>query len=973
MSRRCCCLFALLLAACAGNGDPKPAKRDGPARSTAPAKQASSGGAQPKQGAKPGAPAPKDAPKPAGLSDEDRQALEAALAEETPWKLVGLLADGADGPQADALWGECEKALSKGRLRQVEAFVAAEQIRRDAMSDFQPVRLPSPPRIEARDSDYRKAWAVKGREAATVELKKAQDKLAELRKTSDEQVAGQRERALKGGPLQVEGTSYELTGFEEETFTVKAGGEEVTYGWGTCPAALGVAVRRRAADGEDALALFRLALYALQRGEFDAAKEAFQQASAKNPALGMMVPDVDRQFRRTELFRGPVERSGGEVSVRWKFANKDSEGLEDFGPLDDGTRLGVVARQLQVKGLGQANPMARVRGAWERATIEAVVTSVAPPPAIAFESGAGRYAVAFGDETVLYALERGEDTALAKGKASARPGTRVGVALTRSGDELKVAVTVAGKACIQHAVTVSGPVRLLVGGHGAGAARFAEVLVRGALDASWEARTTALARGRLPREVKGFELSLAARSAAMASRGQLPPLFDKTSADDDVGLDGVTDKVKELLTNGRRALVQGNQVGALQAFREASELQPNLPVAAYLRGVIELRANPQTALGWLERAAAGVADFYEAQVAGAAARVRLGHLDRARAALDAAEPLRVDFQPLHVARSDLAVALGDYDQAEDSIELAYAMTPADPAVLHRSARIEALREGPGFGDGHRFTSTHFSLHTQDPKRWKPLLRRLRTLRELFEELLPVLIGPQTDARGRVVVFTDREQYHAYQGRTCEEVTDADALFDPWSNQLVAALPIVGAGWDPEAVHALQHEALHQWVHAQGVALPAWASEGLAEYAGALVVDPAGKVVKAEGKLDPQLRESLHGLIANWDARVPLANLVQELPNEFFRGAGAVKYAQAWTLVHYLLQGDDGKARAAFYRYLQLFAQVRDQPFQSQLGRAMLSLALGETFGKLKSNSVTQGWERWVAKLAKDEGLPAPGK
>lgn len=85
------------------------------------------------------------------------------------------------------------------------------------------------------------------------------------------------------------------------------------------------------------------------------------------------------------------------------------------------------------------------------------------------------------------------------------------------------------------------------------------------------------------------------------------------------------------------------------------------------------------------------------------------------------------------------------------------MTPADPAVLHRSARIEALREGPGFGDGHRFTSTHFSLHTQDPKRWKPLLRRLRTLRELFEELLPVLIGPQTDARGRVVVFTDREQ------------------------------------------------------------------------------------------------------------------------------------------------------------------------------------------------------------------------
>jgi len=687
----------------------------------------------------------------------------------------------------------------------------------------------------------------------------------------------------------------------------------------------------------------------------------------------MMLPDVERQERRTKLFRAPIEADGAETRVLWKFGKDDLAGLEDLSPLDPGVRISAVARQLQIKGIGEGHPLARVRGAWgARVTVEGVVTSVSPPPAIGFESGVARHVVAFDDRTRLYALRAGEGTEVAAAKVAARPGARVQVALTRRGDQLHVAVAVGDQPCFEEQVPVSGPVRLLVGGYGTGAARFAELSARGELDPSWAARTAALGRGRLPREVKGFELSLAARSAAMANRGALPPYFAKTSADDDVGLDGASDKVKELLTQGRRALMQGNQGAALQAFREASDLQPDVPVAAYLRGVIELRDDPQGALLWLDRAARSVADFYEAQAARAAARIRLGRLEAAQADLDAVEPLRVDFAPTTVARSDLAVALGRYDEAEDLIELAYAMSPADPNVLHRSARIGALLEGPGFDEGHRFHGAHTTLLTQDPEQWRPLVRRLRTLRELFEEVLAVLVGPQSEARGRVVVFAEREAYHAYQGLSCEGATDADALFDPWSNQLVAALPPAGEGWDAAALHAFQHEALHQWVHAQGVWLPPWLSEGLAEYAGALEIGPAGDGVESEGRLDATLREALHELVAHWDARVPLANLVQEQPSEFFAGNAQVKYAQAWTLVHYLLQGDDPQASAAFYRYVHLFAQLRGQPERATPGRALLAFALAETFGKLPSNSVTRGWERWVAKLAKDAGLPAPG-
>ncbi len=957
--------LSLLLMGCLS----RPASPSG--ASATPARSSSERGAAGAAGAGKNEPARQTAVPP-----EVSQALEAALtqAPATPWPLRDLLAEHADANFAAALRARSEEALDADLWRQVEAWVSAERLRRDAAAAIEPVRLPAPHQVTRRENDkYRDARLKERREWAPNELKPALERLEELRKQSDEQVAGQRERALEvEEPLPAPDGPARLVDVTEAGFVVERDGERREYGWGTCPPALGVEVRARGVDPEDPMEQFRLGLYALERGRFDRAEEAFAVAGKKNPMFKQLAPSVDDLRRRAELFRGDMSRDGDRTEVRWTFDPERSVELSDFTATHAGVRVGTIARQLRVEALGSKPGLAEVRGAWDReVTVEAVVTSVEPPPSIGVRSGAGTYLVAFGERTELRPLS-GEGDPLASSEVRARPGKRVRVEVERAGVTARLTVAVEGERCFSHEVPAAGPLRVLIGGSGRGAARFAEVSLRGHLDAHWAARTLALARGRLPREVKGFELSLAARSAAGPRGPGMPAPFAPTSAEDEIGLKGLPDEAKELLTAGRRAVGGGDGAGAAKAFEEAAAKWGDVPAVAYLRGRIALGTDPQDAVVWLDRAARGIVDFHEAIVARGAARVRLGRYDAARADLAAAEPLRVDYAPLYVSQSDLAVAEGRLEAAEDLIERAFVLTPGSLPILHRSARIEALREGPGFGAGHRFHSARYTLDTAHADQWQVILRRLETLRDLFEELLPVLIGPEADARDRVVVFADREAYHAYQGRTCEATSEADALFDGWSNQLVAALPARGDGWDAEALHTLQHEALHQWVRGQGVALPAWASEGLAEYVGGTELDPEGRAVTREGALSPPLRESLHVLVTHWEDRVPLETLLREGPDEFRSGAASVKYPQAWSLAHYLILGEDAAARRAFYRYLHLFAQVKGRPEQAPPGRDLLTFAYDETFGELPTDSLTRGWEAWVARQASEAGLPAPG-
>lgn len=129
-----------------------------------------------------------------------------------------------------------------------------------------------------------------------------------------------------------------------------------------------------------------------------------------------------------------------------------------------------------------------------------------------------------------------------------------------------------------------------------------------------------------------------------------------------------------------------------------------------------------------------------------------------------------------------------------------------------------------------------------------------------------------------------------------------------------------AGGVPErrVMHVAQHEGFHQFAYSRfGSDLPPWVNEGLAEFFGESVV-VAGKVVI--GQSSARVIESVKASIEA-GSYVPLADMLGMSPHAWAEalgsGSAAPLYHQAWSMVHFLVYGDEGRYVGSFEQYLRL--------------------------------------------------------
>lgn len=119
-------------------------------------------------------------------------------------------------------------------------------------------------------------------------------------------------------------------------------------------------------------------------------------------------------------------------------------------------------------------------------------------------------------------------------------------------------------------------------------------------------------------------------------------------------------------------------------------------------------------------------------------------------------------------------------------------------------------------------------------------------------------------------------------------------------------------------HVLQHEAFHQFASSRfGGDLPVWVNEGLAEFFGMAVLVGGELVI---GQSTPHVVETIQEAI-ELDQTVPFHRMLTMTPEEWGRslrnGEARIHYAQAWSIVQFLVYGDEGRYVAAFERYLRL--------------------------------------------------------
>ena len=160
------------------------------------------------------------------------------------------------------------------------------------------------------------------------------------------------------------------------------------------------------------------------------------------------------------------------------------------------------------------------------------------------------------------------------------------------------------------------------------------------------------------------------------------------------------------------------------------------------------------------------------------------------------------------------------------------------------------------------------------------------------------------------------------------------------------------------LRTLQHEGFHQFAYVYiGHNLPLWANEGLAEYfENGIVVGRRMKLGYAKERKIELLRTAMEkDALIDFDQLLAIAgeqwgyNLRTDLR------LGHLQYAQSWSLVHFLIHGDNGRYQAAFEKYLRLVGK----------GRPSVS-AFRAAFGvRDDTTAFRQRWEAYLKTLRAD--------
>jgi hypothetical protein len=236
-----------------------------------------------------------------------------------------------------------------------------------------------------------------------------------------------------------------------------------------------------------------------------------------------------------------------------------------------------------------------------------------------------------------------------------------------------------------------------------------------------------------------------------------------------------------------------------------------------------------------------------------------------------------------------------------------------PSLRYCAALIPLALAATALADPPRLQSyqtRYYTLHTDlDAAGAREATLRITLMAEEFHRRTK---GFATNVRHRLpfCLFRNAADYHAAGGPPgTAGVFTGDRLMATVHPQ------------HPDATwHTVQHEGFHQFiVAAVGYGIPIWANEGLAEYFGTglftgdhfiVGLIPAGRAARVKALIQGGRMRSL-------------ADMMRLSHEAWNSSATMVDYDQAWSMVHFLVHGDDERYQAAFEQFLRKVSSGAD--------------------------------------------------
>jgi tetratricopeptide (TPR) repeat protein len=384
----------------------------------------------------------------------------------------------------------------------------------------------------------------------------------------------------------------------------------------------------------------------------------------------------------------------------------------------------------------------------------------------------------------------------------------------------------------------------------------------------------------------------------------------------------LVEKYEELKRSlGRYFLGQIPDDWNLEKWREGIDAllakYPDVPSLWYLRALHhQERQLHDASRKDLARALELYPEFYEALTRDARLRLSEFDLDGALQSANRALDVMPDYAEAYIVRALVTFTRSPaaVESFTEDLELARRLDPEDTDAGYYQRVLTQQARGPrDLGCRFDLETAHYLVTTDiSPEAARRYGEGLEAAwRHFSETLKDVPVRRPGLRKPRVAIFNTAENYYTYFELISESRGEHTlGVFRPGLNELVLFETL-----DLEdTLHTLYHEAFHHYMMLLlGERAPSWLNEGMAEYMGAIDVKD-GRVVRKAKLLRGRLLAAR--LLIEVNSTIPFKKLMGDTSREFYGTNAGLKYAQAWSMIHFFHEYDGGKYRPLVVRYLR---------------------------------------------------------
>lgn len=895
-----------------------------------------------------------------------KELIDKAAAAETPEQIraVGPFAEeflrkwAPDDREVPALRG-LARSIDELKERLHESAPAEDDGHRSSGS----ATVELPPEPAARVARFA-ALAEEGRKRVQLVRARIDQERRDLQEARHAQAVRLRERTEKRPVVVPLSTGLELKNaqvvdFDLQTVRLKAPNQEVTLPWRQLPRQVALDLRALALRRRDPNDMLEFGTWCLKHQFYDEAAQAFHRAVGLDRSLQSVVPDVRLVRSRGQVFAGALDRTGNRITVDYAFANARER--EDWSPIAPATQAAVQNGRLEVQGSNIFLTSMTEVGFDGHAEVTATIGRSSRADAetcfgILFGANTSRQLgllVGVAPElgvVSLYRWAKGEIAPFVR-KRNAVKGSSPRVTLRVRGRTVRVLV--GRRTILRRSFDPEwNNTRVLVGGFAPSQAAVSvdALQIKGRLRSSWLRKSF----GEIDAALFGLlqrrdELPIFKRSA----KRSVPTV----SAEDAYGLQTLAEGDRELFAKAKpytTSIYIKDLREAIAAFSQVIRGSSRCAAAYYYRGYAHsLLREFDDATEDLTVAANLCPRFHEAYALRGLIQAKRGRLEAGLELAEQALAIRPDDAQALTARGVVRFYRNEDTEALADLEVARALDPWDDQAVQLTRAVGTVIQGPPWDRRYRTTTANFDVQTNiSQDRADEYARHLEAIRGLYAKVFAD--DGELRPPARVLVFDTREGYYGYAELALDDRSESTlGMYVPTYRQL-----LLFEDKDDEDRHevldTLYHEGFHQFLDQliPDADIPNWLNEGLAEYFGASQLRPDGEIQTGgvqEGRL-----QNLRWFVAGGEPIVPFPQLMVEEYAEFYAGNVPLKYAQAWSMVHFFRKGAPPQIRKRFLQYIHLLRK-------GQSRQAAQAIAWGD----VDWNALQQAWWRYVQSLPSD--------